>query len=78
MIGSQDRREKGSSKGTYAASGVKDKTKAIDAIKQSLLHAIEKSGEKDEAQSYCFQHDHDFVGQASRPPGTYEVSTGGE
>ena len=48
MIGSRDRREKGSSKGTYAASGVKDKTKAIDAIKQSLLHAIEKSGEKDE------------------------------
>ena len=78
MIGSRDRREKESSKGTYAASGVKDKLKAINAIEYSLLHAIEKSGEKDETQSHCFQHDHDFVGQASRPPGTYDVSTGGE
>ena len=48
MIGSHDRREERSGKGTYAASGVKYKTKTIDVIKQSLLHAIEKSGEKDE------------------------------
>ena len=48
MIGSQDRREKESSKGTYATSGTKDKTKAVNVIKHSLLHAIEKSGEKDE------------------------------
>ena len=78
MIGSQDRREKRSSKGTYAASGVEDKTIAIDGIEHSLLHAIEESGEKHETSSYCSQHDHDFLGQASRPPGTYEVSTGGE
>ena len=59
-IGSRDRREKVSSKGTDIASGVEDKTKATNTIKHYLLYAIEKSGEKDETQSYYFQHNHDF------------------
>ena len=78
MSSSGDRSEKRTGKGTNAASGVINETIATDVVVHSLLQAKEQGGEKDEKQTYCFQHDHDFVGQASRPPGTYEVSTGGE
>ena len=48
MSSSGDRSEKRSSKGTYAASGVKNETIAIDVVVHSLLQAKEQGGEKDE------------------------------
>ena len=65
-----DRCKERTGKGANVVSSVINETKTIDVGIYLLFQVKEQSTEKNEKQTNCFQGDHVFVGQASRPPTT--------
>ena len=64
----RDRRKKRTGIGANVVSNIINEAKTIDVGIHLLFQVKEQSTKKNKKQTKCFQGDHDFVGQASRPP----------